>query len=173
MLELNCPAPNFELADLDGSLHCLSDSRGRIVVLNFWSAECPWAERADRELLSYFKEWGGRVILLTIAANAHEPDLQCAAAARTQGLPFVLRATPEVLDAYAAQTTPHLFVVDTDGILRYRGALDDVAFRQREPTRLFLKDAVETLLAGRLPKIQESAPYGCTIIRFVLESNCD
>ena len=163
------PALDFSLNDLDGKPHRLIDARGKIAVINFWSAECPWVERADRELLSYFQEWKERVTLLTIAANLHEPDELCAAAARTRGLPFVLRGSFEVLEAYAAQTTPHLFVTDAEGILRYRGAFDDVTFHQREPRRFHLKEAVEALLAGRLPDPAQTVPYGCTIARFMLE----
>ncbi|MBA4380222.1 MAG: hypothetical protein C0393_06040 [Anaerolinea sp.] len=76
-----------------------------------------------------------------------------------------MRASPGVLDAYEALTTPHLFVVDADGILRYRGAFDDVTFRQRTATRCHVREAVETLLVGRRPALAETAPYGCAIVR--------
>lgn len=165
----NRPAPDFELPDLNGTVHRLSDYRGRIVILNFWSAECPACERVDADLSACLRAWGGRVVLLTVAANAGETDETLAAAARARGLPGVLRGRPEVLDAYNAQTTPHLFVVDEDGILRYRGAYDDVTFRQRTPTKFPLRDAVSALLEGRLPEPAETAPHGCAIVRFVLE----
>lgn len=168
-MELGQPAPDFCLPDLTGRTHCLAGYRGRIAVINFWSAECPWAERADRDLLACLRDWDGEVALLTLAANAHETDAACVAAARTRGLPLVLRAGIEVLDAYAALTTPHLFVVDGDGLLCYRGALDDVTFRQRTPRRSYLREAVGALRAGRLPDPAETPPYGCSISRFMLE----
>ena len=167
-MQLNQPAPGFSLPDLSGQTHRLNDYRGRIVIVNFWSAECPFAERVDRELVCYLREWGERVALLTIAANANESQAQVAAAARQRGLePVFLGSRSEVPDAYEAQTTPHLFVVDADGILRYRGAFDDVTFRQRAATRSYLKDAVEVLSAGRSPDPAETAPYGCTIVHHV------
>jgi hypothetical protein len=167
-MQLGHPAPDFSLLDLSGQIHRLNDYRGRIVILNFWSAECPFAERVDWELVRYLREWGGRVVLLTIAANANEIQAQVAAAARQRGLgPVLLGSRSGVPDEYEAQTTPHLFVVDADGILRYRGAFDDVTFRQREATRSYLKDAVEALYAGRSPEPAETAPYDCTIVRHV------
>ena len=167
-MKLNQPAPDFSLPDLSGQTHRLSEYRGRIVILNFWSADCPFAERVDLELAACLQEWGERVALLTIAANANESQAQVAAAARARGLePVLLGSMSEVPDAYEAQTTPHLFVVDADGVLRYRGAFDDVTFRQRAATRSYLKDAVEALLAGRSPDPEETAPYGCTIVRHV------
>jgi hypothetical protein len=169
-VELNQPAPDFSLLDLAGQLHRLGELRGRIVIVNFWSAECPWAERADGELLSYLSGWGDRVTLLTVAANANEPNELVAAVARAHSLPFVLRGSREVLDAYGAQTTPHLFVVDAAGLLRYRGAMDDVTFRNRTVTRLYLKEAVDVLLAGHLPDPAETPAYGCAVIRHLPES---
>jgi len=167
-MQLGQPAPDFSLLDLSGQIHRLSDYRGRIVILNFWSAECPHAARVDRELGIYLREWGGRVVLLTFAANANESEAQVAAAAPQRGLgPVLLGSRSGVPDEYEAQTTPHLFVVDADGILRYRGAFDDVTFRQREATRSYLKNAIEALSAGRSPEPAETAPYGCTIVRHV------
>jgi len=164
-VEINQPAPDFNLPDLQGALHRLSEARGSIVVLNFWSAECPWVERVDHALLPALRAWGPAVALLTVAANAHESDAALAGAARERELPFVLRGSRQVLDAYAVEITPHLFVIDRDGIVRYAGGFDDVTFRKRLPERRYLPDAVAALLAGRLPDPAQTQPYGCVVVR--------
>ncbi len=165
-MHLNQPAPDFELPDLDGHLQRLSNFRGRIVVVNFWSCECPHSERTDRSLMATFIQWGEDVVMLTIAANRSEAAGDVAEVARTRRLPRVLRDVDHVVaDLYEAQTTPHAFVVDREGILRYRGAVDDVAFRQRVPTRFYVEAAVEALLEGRLPEVQEIPAFGCAIVR--------
>ena len=65
--------PDFTLPDLDGTSHTLSDYRGRVVIVNFWSAECPWSERADNQFKQWLTgRWGERVVLLTVASNANE-----------------------------------------------------------------------------------------------------
>ncbi|MCK4975476.1 MAG: redoxin domain-containing protein [Anaerolineales bacterium] len=167
LIHNNQPAPGFTLPDLEGNLHPLGNYRGKVVVLNFWSAECPHAERADLELLSYLNEWESKVALLSIASNANEtPDLLQRVAAE-RGLPLVLHdPAGQVADMYAAVTTPHLFVIDGEGILRYQGAFDDVNFRQRAPTQFYLRQAVEAVLAGQSPNPAQTLPYGCTIVRF-------
>lgn len=170
MLKIGDPAPDFLLSDLDGYPHRLSDYRGRIVILNFWSAECPWVERVDHELLSYSQGWGGRILVVPIAANLTESKELIVAGARAHGLGLMLRGDQASLEAYGAQTTPQLFVIDADGLLRYRGAFDDVTFRQRTPTRLYLKDAVERLLSGRTPDPSETPPYGCAVVRYFPDS---
>jgi peroxiredoxin len=166
-LELNSSAPEFTLPDLDGRIHMLSEYRGRIVIVNFWSAECPHSERFDADITTWLASWGADVVLLSIASNANEAEGMLAAVARQRGIPFVLRdADQTVAGQYGALTTPHAFLIDRHGILRYRGAVDDVSFRQREPSRFYLREAVEALLAGQLPEVTEFPPFGCAIVRF-------
>jgi peroxiredoxin len=164
------PAPHFSLPDLQGRTYTLSQYQGRIVILNFWSAECPWSERTDEVLLRVLQAWDDRVVLLPIAANANEsPDL-LANVARSRGLPLVLHDPDgQAVDLYQAITTPHLFVADAQGILRYQGAFDDVTFRNRTPGQIYLIEAVDALLDGKIPRITSTSPYGCSIMRHVLD----
>lgn len=165
-MQLNQPAPDFELPDLQDTPHSLGDFRGRIVIINFWSCECPHSERADGLLVKWLEEWGGEVGLLSIAANRNESAQSVEDAVRSRSLPRVLfDAEHVVTDLYEAVTTPHVFVVDRDGILRYRGAVDDVTFRQRTAARFFLKEAVDALLEENLPALTETPAYGCAIVR--------
>ena len=165
-MQLNEMAPDFELFDLQGVPHKLSDYRGRIVILNFWSCECPHSERADDLILKWLKDWGGEVALLSIDANQNESAQSVEEAARSRSIPTVLIDAGHVAaDVFEAVTTPHVFVVDRDGILRYRGAVDDVTFRQRTATRFFLKEVVDSLLEGHSPTLTETPAYGCTIVR--------
>jgi peroxiredoxin len=164
------PAPDFELPDLNRDIHRLSDYHGRIVILNFWSCECPHSERTDRALMAMSVQWREQVVMLSIAANRNESVAAVAEASRTRRLPIVLLDAGQVVaDLYGAQTTPHVFVIDRDGLLRYRGAVDDVTFRQRRPSRFFLDEAVEALLDARLPALGETPAYGCTIVREAVE----
>ena len=165
-MKLNQPAPVFELPDLQGNRYKLSDYRGRIVILNFWSCECPHSARADELMMKWLEEWGGNVELLSIAANKNESAQDVETAARSRGIPKVLIDTEHVVaDLYEAVTTPHVFVVDRDGILRYWGAVDDVTFRNRTASRFFLKEAVDALIEGNSPTLTETPAYGCTIVR--------
>jgi peroxiredoxin len=166
MTQINQPAPDFELPDPQGKVHTLSEYRGRIVIINFWSCECPHAERTDQWIMQSLAKWNADVALLPIAANRNESAQGVEEAARARGLPTVLLDAEHVVaDLYEAVTTPHVFVVDGDGILRYRGAVDDVTFRNRKATRFFLNEAVEALIDGRLPALTEMPAYGCTIVR--------
>ena len=165
-MQLNEPAPDFELPDLQGVPHKLSDSRGKLTLLNFWSAECPHSERTDRSLMDLLHRWNGEVALLSIAANRNESLQEVAEAAKLRRIPQVLvDAEHIVADLYEAVTTPHVFLLDREGILRYRGAVNDVTFRRRQVTRFYLQEAVEALFEGRLPEPAETPAYGCAIVR--------
>lgn len=159
--------PAFTLPDLGGRAHSLADYVGMIVVLNFWSAECPWAERADKEITAMLEEWGEKVILLSIASNANEPVEMLAKVAKERGISPVLHDShQQIARIYAAQFTPQIFVLDEDGLLRYQGAFDDVTFRQPEPTRNYLREAGDSLLAGKLPSVTQAPAYGCTVVYY-------
>jgi peroxiredoxin len=167
-LQLGSPVPDFELTDIHGNTHRLSEYRGRIVIVNFWSYECPHSERTDKAILAMFVQWQDDVSMLTIASNLNETAEAVKTASEARRLPNVLLdANCRVANLFEAQTTPHVFVIDREGILRYRGAVDDVTFRQRTPSRFFLDEAVESLLAGQFPTLTESPAYGCAIVREV------
>lgn len=165
--ELNQPAPDFELATLDGDTHQLSDYRGDVVVVDFWSAECP----VSREYDAYFNRFVDRfdddkVVLLAIDSNAYdEATIADALAERDLDFPVLRDAGNEVADAYGATTTPHIFVVDQEGTLRFRGHVDDRSWEQKEATTDYLAAVVEALLLGEEPPVTEQPAYGCTINR--------
>ena len=165
-MQINEPAPNFELPDLQGKTHTLGDYRGKIVIVNFWSCECPHSERTDKQIMESLAKWNEEVELLSIAANQNESTQSVEEAARSRSLPTVLiDAGHVVADMYEAVTTPHVFVVDKDGILRYRGAVDDVTFRNRTVSRFFLDEVVGSLISGHFSPLTETISYGCTIVR--------
>ncbi len=118
--------------------------------------------------MAMFVQWNDNVVILTIASNRNENAEALKNAADARRLPTVLvDADCIVADLFNAQTTPHVFVIDRAGFIRYRGAVDNVTFRQKMPTRFFLDEAVEALLDEHLPPLEESPAYGCTIVREV------
>ena len=160
-------APSFELSDLEGKPFALAALRGRIVVLNFWSVECNWCRRVDRELLNWMAQWGDQVVVAWIAANSNEDLDLLKRTAMERHIPEVLiDAGQKVADLYGAQTTPHFFVVDRQGTLRYQGAWDDITFRQRSATRVYIPEVIEALINDQPVEISQTAAYGCTIVRF-------
>ncbi len=166
--EIGSHAPVFGLRDLEGEVHRLGDGRGGVVVLNFWSAECPWSERGDEQIrnLEVPWEWGRQAVLWRIASNATEPEetLRRASASRNVA-PVLVDPEQEVADLYGALTTPHIFIIDGEGILRYEGALNDANWRDPEPEKSYLLTGVQAALEGRSPEPAKTPGRGCTIVR--------
>ena len=165
-------APDFSLTDLAGETHHLADERGRVVVLNFWSAVCPWSLRADDDVAELFHEWQPRVTYWLIGSNADETIDVMRSAAAERDLGVVLRDDGQrVADRYGVVVTPQFFVIDAQGLVRYSGALDDVTFRNRTPSRAYLAEAVKSVLEGRLPDPAMTPAYGCSLVRFTPVEN--
>lgn len=163
------PAPNFELLDLAGQGHSLSDRLGSIVVINFWSAECIHSKRADAVFEELLQAWGEEVSLWCILSNENEDDELVKTAAGKVKIDRLLRDRhQEVADTYGAVTTPHIFLIDQKGVLRYAGAFDDSSFAQRAPTKNYLSQAVGALQKGLSPEPSETKPFGCAIVRHAI-----
>jgi peroxiredoxin len=160
-------APGFQLPDLKGNLYSLGGYPGWIRVVNFWSAECEWCERVDREWMAFHEASKAEVKAFWIASNASEsPDLIERVAAE-RNLPIVLMdRDQQVANQYGAQVTPHFFVVDGDGILCYQGAWDDITFRQRVAMQVYVPQVIEALIDHRTPAIKQTQPYGCMLVRY-------
>ncbi len=169
IVKINQAAPEITLLDLKGMERGLDQANADLLILNFWSAECPWSARADAILAELQKEWDGGVEIWSIASNANEGREQIAAAAGERSLRNVfIDLGQTAANRYGAVTTPHFCLLDKDRIVRYIGALDDTSFRQRELSEHYLVNAVQALQAGQIPDPQETHGYGCTIVRYDL-----
>jgi len=163
------PAPDFTLIDaLAGQSVTLSASLGRGVVIDFWSVDCAWSRYYDDALIERAAGWTAQdVALLLVNSNLNEtPDqMRDMADAFSMAGPILIDAGSVVANAYGAQTTPHIFIVDGGGRLVYQGAIDDRSFRRQQPTVNYLDTAVGALLAGQPINPPETPAYGCTIVR--------
>jgi peroxiredoxin len=162
-------APTFALKDvLSNEEVSLASLRGQIVVINFWSVECPWSRRYDQYFIERARTWGEAGIrLLFIDSNHHEAIYEMQDLAEELGIenPILCDAGNVAADAYGAVTTPHIFVIDADGFIAYQGAVDDQSFRQQEATVHYLDAALDALRRGESPDPADTLPYGCAIVR--------
>jgi hypothetical protein len=76
--------------------------------------------------------------------------------------PYLYDESQEVARAYGAKTTPDVFVVDSGGTLRYRGA-PDADYGDESQNAAWLRGALDALLGGGRPDPAETKPVGCSI----------
>ena len=144
-------APDFTLTDTAGKTVKLSDYHGKYVVLEWTNPECPFVRKhyTSGNMQALQKEWGARdVVWLSInSTNASQLRVQDAARRwatwmRAQGAAptaTLIDGTSATGRAYAAKTTPHMFVIDPDGNVRLqrrdrRPALDQSGRREGRAT---------------------------------------
>ncbi len=165
-------APDFTLTNYDGKTVKLSDYAGKIVVLEWFNYECPFArynyEKTSvvNDLVNKFKDKG--VVFLAINSTGHETI------AKDKEFAIQYKVSHPILDdskgtvgkAYGAQTTPHTFIIDTKGNIVYSGAFDNAPLgKVPEGAQYvnYIDKALTELTAGKIVSIAETKPYGCSV----------
>ena len=160
------------MQDVSGHRRTLGEYKHKkAVVAVFVGTECPLANLYFPTLAEMQKHYAAKgVQFLAINSNDQDSFADVVAHARERNLPFpVLKDNGHrAADAFGARRTPEAFLLDGNGIIRYRGRIDDqygYTYRRAAPTRTELKDAVEELLAGKPVARPESECEGCRIGR--------
>ena len=76
--------------------------------------------------------------------------------------PYLRDESQDVARDFGAKTTPDVFVLDAEGVLRYRGA-PDADHRSEAENAAWLREALDAVLAGQEPARAESEPVGCSV----------
>jgi hypothetical protein len=168
------PAPDFTVTDVAGKSHKLSDYRGKIVILEWLNPACPYVLRHYRSGNMPSTQAAAAAegaIWLQVNSTAMG-DLDPAATADWQKKQNVV-ATGYVRDQsgklgrlFAAETTPHLYVIARDGTLAYQGAIDDQPNAIQANTmdaHNYVKAALTALKAGKPVETATTKPYGCGV----------
>ena len=168
---VGAPAPDFTLPDLDGKAHHLADYKGRVVVLEWINPNCPFSRRhAEEKTMTRTAAAHSDVVWLAINSTATKhgdfltPDKH-ASYDKEHGIayPVLYDSDGKVGHAYGASTTPHMFVIDEQGKVIYRGAIDDDAYG-RNKTRVNYVDAALTAhAAGKPVDPASTTSYGCSV----------
>lgn len=171
------PAPNFTAVDTNGVEHSLSDFKGKNVVLEWSNHECPFVvkhykpgnmQKIQKEATDNGAIWltivssakGKQGSVTPEKANAIMEKVGAHSTAR------FLDPSGELGKLYDAKTTPHMFVVDKEGVLAYAGAIDsDSSFQPSsiEGATNYVMEALKDLNANQPVKVASTKPYGCSI----------
>ena len=77
--------------------------------------------------------------------------------------PILLDMSGDVGRNYGAVTTPHMYIIDTEGVLRYAGGIDDNSSARQLGETNYVDAALTALFAGEAIETTESRPYGCSV----------
>ena len=170
-------APNFSLPDTNGKTHSLADLKGKYVVLEWYQPDCPFVRKHYRSgnMQALQKEYTAKgVTWLSIDSSAPGEEGNYPAsklneisaqdsAARTA---LLLDPSGEVGRLYGAKTTPDMYVIDPNGILVYKGAIDNKRSTDLADVKTatnYVKVALEAVMAGKTFATTATQPYGCSV----------
>lgn len=168
-------APDFTLTDTEGKEHRMSRylAEGKTVVLEWFNPDCPFVRRhheQDRTMARVLKEHSGEAIVW-LAVNSAAPGKQGAGRERnakarkdySMDYPVLLDQSGQVGRAYAAKTTPHMFVIRKDGVLIYAGGIDNDPRGTNEERINYVSEALSSCAAGKEPPHTKTDSYGCSV----------
>lgn len=173
----NEPAKDFTLKDTKGVEHSLSQHKGQYVVLEWVNHQCPFVVKqyGSGNMQSLQKEFTDKgVVWLSINSSAEgkEGYTDAAAADRlTQEkgaapTAFLLDTDGRVGKMYGAQTTPHMYIIDPQGVLIYQGAIDNIASADQSDiakAQNYVKSALNEAMAGNPVSVSTTKSYGCGV----------
>jgi peroxiredoxin len=157
---------DFSLKSLSGPTVALSSAlagkKGAVVVI--WSSTCSHCIRYDK----YFNSFESRypdLSLIVVSARSGETEDSVRKAADQRKLSFriVHDPTSSVAHAWFTQQTPRAFLMDTNRVLLYRGAIDNYKYAGDPEYIPYLEPAIDQFLSGKPVTRQETASYGCAI----------
>jgi hypothetical protein len=161
------PAPPLELPDTAGAQHSLVP--GAVTVVVWTCNHCPYALAWHDRLVDVAGDYADRgVTFLMVNSNDGErypADSLEAMRERVEregwSIPYLWDSSQEAARAWEAKTTPHVYVVDSDGRIAYEGA-PDADHRDPSLRAAWLREALDSVLAGAEPGA-DTEPVGCSI----------
>jgi peroxiredoxin len=132
-IEVNQPAPELTLFDLDGNPISLSDFKGQVILVNNWATWCPPCRQEMPEFQAYYNQYRDQGFQV-IAVEAGQPEHEVRAFVDQLGLDFVVLLDPSNLSLTTFQQTslPNSFVLDRKGNLRlaWLGAINGATLEE-------------------------------------------
>ncbi|MEL6330333.1 MAG: redoxin domain-containing protein [Planctomycetota bacterium] len=173
-VKIDAEAPNFTLTDLKGTSHDLTDFRGKTVVLEWFNPECPFVVkhyRDDTQTMNVLATEFAADDVVWIRINSGAEGKQGAGLDKNRDYqtkwnitgPILLDESGDVGRMYDATNTPQMFVIDTEGVVRYMGAIDDDRGTRKAGETNYVRAALQQVLAGETVSTKTTKPYGCSV----------
>lgn len=176
-VKIGAPAPEFSVTDISGKAHKLSDYAGKTVVLEWVNPECPIVGKhyksGNMQKLQKAATGDG-VVWLTINSGAKGEqgdynDGDASAWLKKHGAApsaYVRDQSGTVGKLYGAKTTPHMYVINGQGVLVYNGAIDSIRSADEDDipkAENYVASALAAVKEGKPVAKASTQPYGCGV----------
>ena len=163
-------APDFTLENYDGNSVSLADYMGKVVVLEWINYDCPFSkyhhEKANtmKDLAKKYKEQG--VVWLAINSTDYMTADKNREFAAANGItyPILDDRDGKTGKAYGAKTTPHMYIINTECMIVYNGAIDNSPMGKNEEGVVnYVDKALSEMAEGKAVSDTATKPYGCSV----------
>ncbi|MEK6375733.1 MAG: thioredoxin family protein [Acidobacteriota bacterium] len=169
-LAVGASAPKFSLVNAVDGKTVAGPGAGKLSVVIFTCNQCPYAKAFEPRIIELARQYQPKgVVFYAIDPNddvkyAIESlgEMKSRAVEKGYTFPYLKDGDSAIARAYGARVTPHVYVVDGGGTVRYRGYVDDSA-KPAERRTTGLTNALDDLLAGKAVSNQATRAFGCTI----------
>ena len=170
-------APDFGYTDLEGNKGKLSDLRGKYVVIEWFNHGCPFVGKhyKSQKMQSLQSQYTTKDVMW-IAVNSTSDghgDYKDSNETKTDAEKWGTGASHIVIDSsgeigklYGAKVTPHIFIIDPEGVLIYQGAADDIKSTDTDDipkATNYIDLAMTEALTPKELTYPETKPYGCSV----------
>jgi peroxiredoxin len=176
-LKIGEPAPEFTGIDTRGNSHTLSGYRGKPVILEWTNHDCPYVRKhyhsGNMQQQQRAATEQGAVWLSIISSapgkQGHVTPAQAdALTVQRNAVPsaVILDEKGDIGRLYGAKTTPHMYIIDTDGKLAYMGGIDSIATSNPadiEKANQYIPAALAQMMNGEPIASSVTRPYGCSV----------
>jgi peroxiredoxin len=165
-LNVGDKAPDWgSLPATDGQSYRMADLDSKLLAVIFACHHCPTVvayEDRIKQLQSDYQEKGVRVVVLNPNGIYPLRRMKDRAEEKDYNFLYIMDESKESGHKFGAQNTPHVFLLDQDRVLRYKGAVDD-NMNPANVQQHYVRMALDALLQGNAPPITETNPIGCTV----------
>lgn len=175
--EVGQPAPDFSLTDSTGATHTLAEHKGKFVVLEWVNYDCPFVKKhyGAGNMQNLQKEFTGKGVVW-FSINSSSPGKQGNFSAEeinqkmaersAAPTAYLMDQTGKTGKEYGAKTTPHMFIVNPEGVLIYKGGIDDKL--STDPADIpgaknYVSAALNEAMAGNAVTDASTDAYGCGV----------
>ena len=155
--------PEFTVMSMDGHKVHSSNFHGQVIVVTFISTRCPISNAFNKRMNDLYLAYRDRVRFLFVNSSPRESIAEVAEHAKAVGYDFPVFSDPDstVAERLGATATPDAFVIDSAGVLRYHGYIEDALNSDRVKHR-GLRLAVEATLNGSAVPVSRTRAFGCS-----------
>ena len=172
-------APEFKLSDSYGNEISLSSFIGKKVVLEWTNHGCPYvAKHYETGNMQSTQEFAKEEEIIWLSIISSAPGTQgYVSSDEANALTATRKASPthvlfdptgKVGRIYDAKTTPHMYIINEEGLMKYQGAIDDAGgrgFMSRDllKAKNYVKDSLKEMDTGEEISSPITKPYGCSV----------